>query len=345
MNYLSNKLATVLGSPVLPSNRRSTSLTPSSASIEVSDGMGGTKVVGACHRQQYYKLKGIPHDESLQKNVDWILAAMMGEKMHELLVYLVDVYGFSMGLHKLSAEHSFYIEEKNISGRTDLIVWDYNADEPIGIEIKSIGEFKAKKAMEQPVEEHVLQSIVYLDHYNKSIPADQKKIKRWYIWYISRTENWSIKAKDHGSPFAMLWDYCVSLEDGIPLITGSNFSQRWTDYSIDKIYERYNKLATAVATNTVPLRDYEVVYSEEKITGLYKKERLTKKGDIEAVEKWLKKGAEPGKLKISMGDSECMFCEYKELCWEGTENTNKKLFSYLPKKEAKQIKKDNPYFL
>lgn len=344
MNYLSNKLSKILGFSVLPSYRRSSSLTPSGASIEVPDDMGGNKIIGACHRQQYYRIKGYQEDDTTQKNIDWTLAALMGEQMHEMLVKLIDIYGFAMGLHKLAAEHSFYIPEKNISGRTDLIVWDYNANEPIGIEIKSIGEFKAKKAIEQPIEEHVLQSMVYLNHYNNNIPDNQKKIKKWYLWYVSRTENWSIKGKAHGSDFAMLWDFCITLEDGVPVINGATFNQKWTDYSIEKIYNRYDKLTEHLKNDTVPLRDYEIVYSEEKIVGLHKKDKLTRKADKELVDKWLGKGAPPGKLKITMGDAECMFCEYKDLCWAGIENTKKKPFSNLPVKETKEVKKDI-YFL
>ena len=67
--------------------------------------------------------------------------------------------------------------------------------------------------------------MVYLNHYNNNIPDNQKKIKKWYLWYVSRTENWSIKGKAHGSDFAMLWDFCITLEDGVPVINGATSNQ------------------------------------------------------------------------------------------------------------------------
>ena len=244
MNYLSNKLAKALLSPSFANNRKTSSLTPSSASTIVKDSKGNSRVVGACLRQQYYRIKDFVPDEG-DKNIDWTLSALMGEKMHDLLVDFIDVFGFEMGLQKLTREHSIYDSVIKLSGRCDLIVWDHTNKEPVGIEIKSIGEYKAKKAVEQPIDEHVLQSVVYLDFYNRNIPEGQKKITKWYIWYISRTENWTIKSKSHNSDFTMLWDYCIELDNGVPIITLTDGSkQRWTDYSIENIYKRYRVLVS-----------------------------------------------------------------------------------------------------
>lgn len=333
MNQLSNRLAKVIADPTFPEKKKFRSLHPSSASVVTTTPIG-PKVVGACHRQQYLRMKGVQSEGSV--NIDWMLSAIMGEKMHDLIIELIDHYGFSMGLQKITREHGIYNNLINLAGRSDLILWDYIAKEPIGVEIKSIGEYKAKKAIEEPIEEHVLQSIIYLDFYNKQIPDNQVKIRKWYIWYISRTENWSIKGKDHNSPFSMLWDYCIELDNGIPVIElGNGAKQKWNEFAIDRIYERYNILKDAVDKDKLPDRDYQISYSEEKITALHSKGMLKKKGDIEAVEKWLKKGAPPGKLKITMGDQECKFCEYSKLCWEGEKTTKEIPFSNLPPKDIK----------
>lgn len=340
MNYLSNKLSKHLGTPSFNSNRRQTSLAPSAASTVVKTQTGDTKVVGACHRQQFYRLKNFIPDAGAQ-NIDWALSALIGDKLHDLLVELIDVYGVQLGLQKITREHSIYEASIKLSGRSDLLLWDYNRNEPIGVEIKSIGEYKAKKAIEAPIEEHVLQSVLYLDFYNKAIPEGQKKITKWYIWYVSRTENWSIKSKSHGSDFTMMWDYLVELDNGVPIITLSDGTkQRWEDYSIKNIYDRYKKLYDQVEANTIPPRDYEIIYSDEKIVGLYKAGLIEKKGDKELIEKWLDKGAPAGKLKVQMGDGECMFCEYKKLCWEGVQNTTPKAFSNLPTVQDKPKKID-----
>ena len=188
---------------------------------------------------------------------------------------------------------------------------------------------------------------MYLDFYNRNIPEGQKKITKWYIWYVSRTENWTIKSKSHNSDFTMLWDYCIELDNGVPIITLTDGSkQRWTDYSIENIYKRYNDLHTYLGSNTLPPRDYEILYSEEKIAGMYQNGLISKKGDSEVIEKWLKKGAPPGKLKVTMGDSECSFCEHQKLCWEGITSTSRKKFSNLPSAEPKkEVEKKSSFFL
>jgi hypothetical protein len=341
MNYLSTKLSKALTNPSFSNQRKSSSLTPSSASVRLSN----KTVVGACSRQQFYKIKGFEPDNKA-KNIDWTLSAIMGDKMHELLVDMLDTYGFEMGLQKLTKEHSIYDSLLNLSGRCDLIVWDHNNKEPIGIEIKSIGEFKAKKAVEQPVEEHLLQAVVYLDYYNRNIPDNQTKITKWYLWYLSRTENWTVKGKAHNSPFTMLWDFCIELDNGVPIVTLTDGTkQKWTDYSIQNIYDRYNHLSKALSTNTLPDRDYEILYSEEKITELYKLDKIPTKTNTEIVKKWLDKGAPPGKLKLSMGDSECMFCEFSALCWEGTQNKAVKTISNLPSSVPETKRTKNTPFL
>lgn len=331
MNYLSTKLSKALGIPPFTNLRKSTSLTPSAASVELTLQDGTKKVVGACHRQQFYKIKNYTEDNDSIVNIDWTLSAIMGDHMHNMLNKIIDDYGFPMGIQRIANEHAIFDKNMNLSGRSDTIVWDVPKNEPIGIEIKSIGEFKAKKAMEQPIEEHVIQSVIYLDYYNRHIIQGQKKITKWFIWYISRTENWSIKAKEHGSPFTMLWDFCIELDNGVPIITlPRGVKQRWTDYSVKNIYDRYHLLNDYIKTDTLPPRDYDIVYSEEKIMGLYKTNQITKKTDIASIESWVKKGAPAGKLKVEMGDIECSFCEYKKRCWENIPNHNPKRFSNLP---------------
>lgn len=346
MNYITSKFAKALLSPTFPRNKKSKSLAPSAASTIVNT-PAGTKVVGACHRQQFYRIKGFEPDADASVNIDWTLSAIMGEKLHEMLVKLIDDFGFEMGLQRLTQEHNIYDPRINLSGRSDLIVWDHNLKEPIGVEIKSIGEYKAKKAMLQPIDEHILQAVVYLDFYNKNIPQGQKKINKWYIWYISRTENWSIKAKDHNSPFQMMWDFCIQLDNGVPIIQmADGTTQKLLDFSVNKIYDRYNQLNEYIYKDIIPPRDYDIYYSEEQITALYTTNQIQTKATKETIEKWLKKGAPAGKLKVVLGDSECMFCEYKQLCTQNITNTQAKIFSNLPTQSPlKPPPEENKFFI
>lgn len=316
MNNLSTRLKIAIESPLLQDVKKgSGSLYPSSASIELSTPEKGKKVKGACLRQQYYRSTGEPISNQVPGDVK--VSALIGDQITEMVKDLLDQHGFQSGLQRVAAEHSFYIPEINLSGRCDFVGYDHVGKEYIGIEVKSVGEWKASKCIEAPAEEHVMQSLIYLDHYQKEYP--QFNIKKWYILYISRTENYAIKAKKHGSPLAMVWDTYITIhpKDKCAVVHSSNGTQSWKDFTIENINNRYKKLLAHLETKTIPDRDYEIQYSPETITDLYKRKELTRKMDIEKVEKWLAKGAPEGKLKIEMGDGECSFCSYKATCWPG----------------------------
>lgn len=309
MNILSSKLKRALELEILPDNRKSSSVYPSSASIKLPDG----KTIGACLRQQYYRAKGEPVTSTTP--ADYRLSALMGDKASLLVQELLDTLGFTCGLQRIAAEHSFHIPHINLSGRSDFVAYDHSNKEFIGIEVKSVGEYKASKAIESPVPEHVLQSLIYLDYYSSNFPT--LGIKKWYILYISRTENYSIKAKKHGSPIAMLWDYHISTDpnDGAAIIYTARGVEKWKDYTVQNIYSRFQQLNQHISTDTLPDRDYTIRYSDEAIVELYQRGLLTRKMDKEKVEKWLKKGAPEGKLKVEIADQECIYCAYKATCW------------------------------
>lgn len=314
MNILSNRLAKAIENPTTRIVKASSTFHPSAASVETIDSRGFKKVTGACLRQQYYRIT--ESKISNPSNPDYELAAMLGDKLHQLMDELLITHGFAMGLQRINAEYPIYDADTNISLRTDSLTWDHRNNECIGLEFKSVAEYKANQAMERPVEEHVMQVVIYLALYKKHIPVKMHKPVKWYIWYISRTENWSIKAKKHGSPLAACWDFYVTLDDeGCPIIHTPSSIERWPHLSIHKILERYARLKDFLAMKELPPRDYDLNYSEAKLYGMYLNKELTRKADIEKVEKWEKKGCKEGGLNIVLGDAECNFCSWKDHCW------------------------------
>lgn len=332
MNQLSTRLRQAILSPSFRSQKKSIFFHPSSASVE-TESETGKEVIGSCHREQYYRLTEEPTTNVGEP--DYAISAAIGDKVSELIVQLIDTHGFKMGLQRLAVEHSFYDPRINVSGRCDIIAWDFTTNEPVGIEVKSVGEYKASKTMDAPSDEHIMQAVIYLDYYRTFIPAGQIIPKKWYIWYCSRTENYSIKSKKHGSPFTMLWDYFITLEDnGTPVIHSHAKSVRMPHLGVTKIHERYKRLEGYVAAKALPPRDYDLSYSPEKITTLYKSDKLTRKADKEVIEKWLNKGAPAGKLKIEMGDFECKMCPWQDKCWnKETQIEIQNTLSNLPKIE------------
>ena len=84
----------------------------------------------------------------------------------------------------------------------------------------------------------------------------------------------------------------------------------------------------------MPDRDCVLQYSEETIAGMYKSDMLEFKKHKDAVAKWLKDGAEKGKLELEMGDAQCRFCGWSSLCWERPHTPSKPTFN-LPKEKQK----------
>lgn len=334
MNELSKRLRKALSAPSFVSTRRSNFFHPSSVSVEKND-KGFREVVGSCLREQYYRIKDETPTNTTEP--DYVISALLGDKVSELVVNLIDTHGFKMGLQRLAVEHSFYDPRINVSGRTDIIAWDFIANEPVGIEIKSVGQYKASQTIDNPDDSHVMQSILYLDYYRTFMPASQKVPKKWYIWYVSRTENWSIKGKKHGSPMTMVWDYYITLDgNGVPTVHTPTSAKERPDLAVKNIHARFEQLANYLESNTEPPRDFDLEYSEEKIATLFELDLISRKMDKEKIEKWIKKGATPGKLNLQLGDFECRFCAWKDKCWGLSLKAPEKTFSSLPEVEQEE---------
>ena len=339
MNELSKRLRSALQAPSFTSTRKSQFFHPSSVSVENYDN-GYKQVTGSCLREQFYRINNEQITNAFEP--DYMISAMLGDKVSELIVQLIDVHGFKMGLQRLAVEHSFYDPRINVSGRTDIIAWDSIANEPVGIELKSVGKYKADCTIEQPDDTHVMQSMLYLDYYRAFMPADQKCPTKWYIWYVARTENWNVKGKKHGSPMTMLWDYQLTMDAaGIPTIHTPIRKITRNDLKLSNIHKRYSDLASYLSTSTIPPRDYDLNYSEEKITTFHKLGKLTRKADIEKVEKWMKKGAPEGKLNLDLGDFECRNCSWRNKCWDIAAQTPVSTFSSLPEKNTTEKKESS----
>jgi len=271
-------------------------------------------IIGACNRQGWYRRKGINPTEP--GNVNWELAAVQGNYLHEMLSDLMEEHGFSMGLSRIGKEQGLYDPRVSLSGRTDYMAWDHNLGEPIGIEIKSVGDWKSKKCLEFPADEHIMQSMLYLDYYQTHIPKGQAQINRWYIWYMARGENWDLKGKKNSSPFVQLWDFYLTLNpDGSAVVHTPNGPRHMPHLTISGMHERYAELEKADKDNVIPDRDFEMEHTEEVIAGMYKSDMLELKGQKDTVSKWLNKGGKKGELDLTLGDFACRACGWKSLCW------------------------------
>lgn len=314
MNELSKRLYQAMRQPSVRHDRHSLTLHPSAASVVVKR-HGQAQVIGGCNRQEYYRLKGYP--QFGESNLDWNIFARMGKKAEDLIEELLLENGFQAGLQTLAREHPLFERNLGLSGRSDLILWDYVSQRPVGVDVKSVGEWKAGQVMEKPWEEHVLQCAVYLDYYQNQIPKNQAQMEFWYIWYVARSESWNLKKKKHGSPFQGLWDYRIGLTNaGEAVVYGCAAPEVWSHITIDEVYRRFGELQVFVENNQVPPRDYLLNYSEEHLAWMHKYDLLVLKKHKDEVKKWKAKGAPQGQLGLDLGDFECRNCPYVQECWQ-----------------------------
>jgi hypothetical protein len=282
---------------------------PSEASIEVNG-----EIVGACHREAYFDWFG--YEEEGAVNPDSILAAEMGNWMHDGLVESYRARPIETGLTVLSAEQPFFNKDELISGRTDIFMMDNASGEIFGVDIKSVGEWAGKKCYLQPKLDHIIQCALYLWEYQNTARQGKREINKWIILYISRDENWDLKKNIHGSLFKYLWQFTVSFEDEHVVVQNqAGVVTKYKDITTEGIIKRYRIFLDHVKNKNLPERDFEAQYSEEKIVGMYELGTLPFKKDIAAVEKWMKKGAAEGQLNMSIGDDACFFCRHKGKCY------------------------------
>jgi len=343
MNLLSKKLFTAMQTPLETTARTYSNCHPSSASITVPSPAGGTEVIGACNREQWYQRKNFKKVEP--RDTNWELAGVQGNYLHEMVTDLLRDYGIAMGIQQMAVESSIYEKIIKMSGRIDYLGYDHTDDTVFGIEIKSVGSYKSSKCLPYPDPAHILQSMLYLDYYQRNIPKDQKRPEKWFIWYVARGDSWDLKNKSKQlSPFIQLWDFHITLKeennDKYAVVHTPRGVVEEKNYTINGIWKRYDALNKADEQNIIPPRDFSISYSEEKLASLYKLGLIEYKKDKEPIAKWLARGAPKGELQVNIGDAACKFCSYSSTCWGIDEDggQEEKTFNF-PKKTTKNTDK------
>lgn len=301
-------------------------LHPSSTSVELPNG----RIAGGCHREIYYKWKGFKGTED--QNVEYTLAAEFGNWLHEGIQEYMRRHVAGTDLVVLSAEQSFCDPANSTLGTSDLFLMDLNTKETFGVDIKTVGEWAGKACLEQPSIEALMQCAIYMDQYQQTSRKGYKDIDYWVILYVSRDENWDLKARKHGSIFRFMWQFWMMFEDDMVVVYDQKGNrQEYPEITLEAIRKRNNKILQELKQDTLPDRDFEVQYTEEYLTSLWKADQFKFKKDIAVIEKWYKKGAKKGELTLEMGDKQCRFCSYQSLCYSDDPTAGKqkerKLFS------------------
>ena len=309
------------------SEQKAPTLWPSSATAIVGD-----EVLGKCRRQSYFRYakdsyffdKKYEHLEPLVEIIDehklppskylrWIW--IQGELYEDYCVNMAKESGVF-----IAGQVSVYVPKYNISGKIDLIVINPETTKMHIVEVKSVYGFNAnsvlgteaqhkKNIIGTPRDSHLMQLGIY----------------QW--WYANNNEDFGPGLLTYGARDTGRYaEYLITVEkceDGLDYIFYQGHTPVTTEkvnsgITIQSILEGYKIVADAVNEEviSIPPPDFELKYSEEKITQLYE-DGLLNKTDKAQYEK-RKKQIEEGKKRIvkavEKGDWQCRFCDYKTIC-------------------------------
>jgi len=178
----------------------------------------------------------------------------------------------------------------------------------VGIEIKSISGYKGPRqvfgvkskkghwiSLPEPKAEHLLQSILYHMYFC----ILKKEYKYWKLAYINR-ENGERKEFDID-----LVKEKVANGKFLHRVYVDRQPYKYDLYA-EHILQRYQELHKHLEDETLPERDFDLFYSDEKIKLLAERKLLSKQ-DMELFSK---------NKKIKKGDWNCSYCPFKAICYE-----------------------------
>ena len=261
---------------------RPANLYPSESSVEYHDGKGRKHVEGKCMRHAWLRIKTM---ESLAKTRDtrftlsvngqnevikaesytpktlWVFKA--GDKFEQLVIEQMLNAGLLVCRHKKFFHPIRY--GYAISGELDLVGRDPFTQDVFGIEVKSVHGFMAEKEIigpkavriqggkGKPKIDHVMQAAIYCFMW--------PELPYFKLMYIMRDK-----------VFKTEFDITVDVNDGTIFIDGEPIKE----FTIFDIFDRFATLAMHLNNGKLPARDYDLVYSDDKMNQLVKEKALSK---------------------------------------------------------------------
>ena len=200
-----------------------------------------------------------------------------------------------------------------LSGEIDAVI-QVNG-ELVGVEIKSVSGYNAESEIfgtpalrrlgkkGRPRDSHLLQTGLYAWKYRDSLPS-------FCLLYFLRGKSLRCEFEIRVQEARDDWTILI---DGRP-----------SEVTINMILDRYRELAEHIKTNTLPPRDYSLVYNDKTMNERLSGEDSLPKGIAEAWQKYYERCPKnPGEKwkgrqlkRPSYGDLECSWCEYRDWCYD-----------------------------
>jgi hypothetical protein len=289
-HYISNPLHLSINRP---------GLYPSEASVVYME--DGFRIVqGKCLRAAWYRNTGVP--ESSGPKPGLMMKANLG-KWDEIGV--VNRWK-EMGIW-LGNNIKFYQSKFVLSGELDAVIKDPATDKKIGVEVKTFYNFAANKEIcgakrDQipgiPKDSHFMQALVYWWEY-------QNILDEYRLYYLERGDG-------HRVEFRVGFDTAA---DGTHPVWWEQIpGNYWNFYkegkvvqpfTIEDIHARYTELIAHIRNKTLPAKDFERAWSDERIEWAYSKGYVGKT----KYEDWKKN---PGKNPIASWH--CSYCGHSDQC-------------------------------
>ena len=260
---------------------------PSAASIKVGD-----KVIGACLRQSFYAMTGVPQTNPPTAKSWWKMR--LGTLVEK---DLVDVW--KRGGFHVNNSVKFYNELINLSGELDDVL--LIAGNLFCCEIKSIEGYYAvkehigtKEKPGYPKLPQLMQAFLYTWHFRDRLSG----CKMYYI------------ARDSGDQKEYTVECFQDGDDFFPMVDGI-VDRR---FPLSGIIKRYQELKEHLRNKTVPDRDFAYQMTDEQI------EKAFKDGDLstsiyETWHKVLKSKKIKDKDSRRPGNWQCSWCSWKNHCY------------------------------
>jgi len=310
-------------------------LNPTAASMWITDEFGREQLIGTCHRQQWYKRKGVertnpPRDENINK-------MEIGNAMEDNLQAHWNRQGVMLaGNIKVYEDVGEADETINISGEVDVLLREAFRNEDgkleisttrgVGVEVKSgRGHFQSKKvignrnklyARGYPKHEHIMQVALYLrmrkaleDHYGVEIPYF---IIVYYMVDSGETNQFRLELSD-----GYTGEIIVKDRDGKVIHPNAGYAfdvgmseamlpEKIKGLTLDNMMTRYRELQEKLLSEEPPARDFELRYSNE--------ERVKQDFELGLLSKSRFEDYNRKKL-LPIGDWQCSFCDWKDVCY------------------------------
>jgi hypothetical protein len=308
--------------------QKAPTLWPSSATGEKNG-----QTVGKCRRQAFFRYasdhysfsKEYAHYKEFYEHIkssrlprstytEWIFR--QGDLYEDHCINLAKEAGIF-----IATQVSVYVPKYNVSGKLDLITINPETNKYHIVEVKSIYGFNSNSilgtdaqqrrgSMGEPRDSHLMQLGIY----------------QW--WFANNHDDFGPGLLVYGSrDTGRYGEFYVTVEadetDGLEYIYYQSvvpvLGQKVnTGISIKSIMKNYHYTSKCLEEKVLPPRDYDLRFSDEKISELYEAGELSK-ADTAQYEK-RKKQVEEGKTKlvkkVEKGDWQCRFCDYKNVCYD-----------------------------